>query len=347
MKGTVTIKMNKLSIHLKKFTCMALMAGLVFSSTATTFASEKSTSSNDEIDFELLADGVSATQQLSEEYAKLGIDLNDLLRLSYREDFNQDAIAYVNKKSLDLPVSYNESVGRTLEADRLAYAGKMAKWSMSINPKVTDINKETVYMYLSHYVDVQSPLDISNGIDNNSNMSNVWAKFIVPYDRETYDVYLAKGKARQAFTAIANSLTYFTGKRQLLKDTKDAVLGIQPVVATKTAYLTGQAGLTVVDGMNLFKTYKECYDNGKNVEETINAVKEMVSPKQGISNETIALQFVSLMLSPTPLTLDVIMMNFYIELGTNLMDRANYLSMRMYFNFRMYDRMNYKYSLGM
>lgn len=119
------MKTNKLRIHLKKFTCMALMAGLVFSSTTTAFASEKTVYSDDELDFELLADGVSATQQLSEEYAKLGIDLNDLLRLSYREDFNQEAIAYVNKKNLDLPVSYNESVGRTLEADRLAYAGKM------------------------------------------------------------------------------------------------------------------------------------------------------------------------------------------------------------------------------
>ena len=38
--------------------------------------------------------------------------------------------------------------------------------------------------------------------------------------------------------------------------------------------------------------------------------------------------------------------SFYTELGYNIIDRANFVSMRMYFNFRMYDRMNYKYKIG-
>lgn len=111
----------------KKITCMVLMTGLVITSTTTAFASDKATNVGEEIDFELLADGISEKQKLDAEYAKIGVDLNELLKLPVREDFQQAGKAYFEETASTTPTVYSEVYEtRTLEAERIAYSGKMA-----------------------------------------------------------------------------------------------------------------------------------------------------------------------------------------------------------------------------
>lgn len=323
---------------------MALVTGFVLSST-TAFASEKSTYGNEEIDFELLADGISEKQKLDAEYAKIGINLDELLKLPVREDFQQAGEAYFQEALSNTPSAYNaEDEARTLEADRIAYAGKMANWSKTKNSSV-NVQRETLYMYLSHYVDVREPLAESNGIDINSNKSNIWAKYITDYDRQTYDLYLSRGTNKEKFKAFTDTILFVSGNKDTFKSGVDFAKNLRSNMIPQTTDLISY-GLTADDTSELFNTYKTAYTSGSSVEETIKLLTKQLEPKQGIESKSIAKQFVGLLIAPTPLTLYGMAVSFYAELGYNIIDRANFVSMRMYFNFRIYDRMNYKYKIG-
>lgn len=331
---------------IRNFTCLALVTGLVFSSTATVYASQPVPNSDLNIDFELLADGVSEKQKLDAEYAKIGIDLDDLLSLPVREDFQQAGEAYFQEAVKSNPAVYSaKAEERTLEAERIAYAGKMAKWSKSKGVSVP-LELETVYMYLSHYVDVREPLAESNGIELNSNMSNIWAKYITDYDRETYDLYLSKGTNKEKIKAFTDSMLFVAMDRGVFAEGVSLAKGLRRDVAAQITELTGSGSITADDAIHLFITYKDAYTSGNSVEETIKLISDQLEPNQGIQSKTIAKQFVALLIAPTPLTLYGMAMTFYTELGYNLIDRANFLAMRMHFNFRMYDRMNYMYTIG-
>lgn len=115
--------------------------------------SEKSKYGNEEIDFELLACGLSEKQKLDTEYAKICVNLDELFKLPIREDFQQAGEAYFQEAISNTSSVYNtKDESRTLEADRIAYAEKMANCSKTKNSSV-NVQKETLYMYLSHYVD--------------------------------------------------------------------------------------------------------------------------------------------------------------------------------------------------
>lgn len=340
------MKRNELTNYLKKFTCMALVTGFVLSSTTTAFASEKVSYSDEEIDFELLADGISEKQKLDAEYAKIGVNLDELLSLPVREDFQQAGEAYVQEALSNTPAVYNaEDDARTLEADRIAYAGKMAYWSKTKNPSV-NVQRETLYMYLSHYVDVREPLAESNGIDINSNRSNIWAKYITDYDRQTYDLYISKGISKEKFKAFTDTILFVSGNKGTFENGVNFAKGLRTNIASQIADLSVNGIITYDDGAELFKTYKNATTSGASIEDTVALLTEQLAPKQGIDSKSIAKQFVGLLMAPTPLTLYGMAVSFYAELGYNLMDRANFLAMRSYFNFRMYDRMNYKYQIG-
>ena len=143
------MKNNKLTIYIKKVTCMALVAGFVLTSTTVALASEKDSHNVKEIDFELLANGILEKQKLDAEYAKIGVNLDELLNLPEREDFKQVGQAYFQERMKNPSVIYNaENEARTLEANRIACAGQMAYWNKTKNSSV-DIERETLYMYLS------------------------------------------------------------------------------------------------------------------------------------------------------------------------------------------------------
>jgi len=263
-----------------------------------------------------------------------------------REEFQQAGEAYLLEALKNSPATYStEDDERTLEAERIAYSGKMASWSKSKNSAV-NVEKEALYMYLSHYVDVSEPLAASNGIDTNSNMSNIWAKYITDYDRETYDLYLSKGANKEKFKLFTESILFVAGNKDTFTDGIAYAKYLRVVSGEQITQLVEDVIITAYDSKDLYETYKDAYLSGNSIEEIVELISKRLEPKQGIESKTIALQFVGLLLSPTPLTLYGMAMTFYSELGYNLIDRANFLAMRMYFNFRMYDRMYYKYTIG-
>lgn len=118
-------------------------------------------------DYENLANAISERYYLDEELKKIGLSIDSIFSLPkqdenfYKEASELTADILPQRDTRSLPTK----TVQTLEAQRLAYAGKMAKWSISKNPSLAE-DKEVVYMYLSHYVDVRLPLDVSNGFRN-------------------------------------------------------------------------------------------------------------------------------------------------------------------------------------
>lgn len=156
-------------------------------------------------------------------------------------------------------------------------------------------------MYLSHYVDVREPLAESNGIHTNSNKSNIWAKYITDYDRETYDLYLSKGTNKEKFKAFTDSILFVSGNKDTFKNGVNFTKVLRKDVAAQISELLAGGVITYDDGRELFKTYHNAYTSGASIEDTVRVLSEQLAPKAGIESKSIAKQFVGLLMAPAPL----------------------------------------------
>lgn len=275
-------------------------------------------------------------------YAEAGLDLNEILELPEREDFKQAASVYFNQLVPSIPASRSGS-GRTLEAERLAYAGKMAEWSQSKNQKV-DLKKEMLYMYISHYIDVQNPLDAFHGIDKNSLNENILAKYITDYDRKSYDIYVSKGTAKQAAQAVTSAVLLVSQSSGGVTDALSFLRGNRNKFAG-VLRLGADFLITVDDIDALKKTFSFCYNRGESVEDTIAMLENQLESfnKPLMDSKNVAKQFVGFMLGPKLAAVPLAAFSLYTELGFNLLNITNYYSLRLYYNFRWSDRVDFAY----
>ncbi|MBW0255577.1 hypothetical protein [Cellulomonas sp. PS-H5] len=89
---------------------------------------------------------------------------------------------------VSIPVAASDTTREQLAARWLAHAYTMAEVNSARDRNARDIGSETVYMYLSHYVDLpQDPTQYP--VDHNSN-ANRYAAWITPDDRRVFDQYL-------------------------------------------------------------------------------------------------------------------------------------------------------------
>lgn len=201
-------------------------------------------------------------------------------------------------------------------------------------------------MYLSHYIDVREPLAPSNGIDLNSNMTNIWAKYITQYDRDTYDLYLSKGSSKEKFKFFTDSMVFVASNKSTFINGVSIARNLNNIIPLQIGKFVVEAGVAKDDITNLYEQFEDAYKSGVSVESTIELISKQLKPKPGINPNTVAKQFIALVLAPNPLTLYGMAMTFYTELGYNIIDKANFLAMRMYYNFRVIDRMYYRDSIG-
>lgn len=299
-------------------------------------------------DYENLANAISERYYLDEELKKIGLSIDSIFSLPkqdekfYKEAAELTADILPQRDTRSLPTK----TVQTLEAQRLAYAGKMAKWSISKNPSLAE-DKEVVYMYLSHYVDVRLPLDVSNGISNNSKGNNVFAKYIQVFDRQTYDLYLSKGSAFRAVQRIKNMLLFVKNTPNSIIDSTEWLVNQKKTILSAITNI-GSGTITAIDGKNAFNDFSSALKAGKSPDAIISDVIESFKPKFGDRAETIGLSFSSIIFSTLSGTLEphaplIALLNIYIDLLIDIFDRANFAAMRSYFNFRLYDRMDAYY----
>lgn len=339
---------------MKKTLKKAISSILLLSLFATTLtaaaapAAPAQTNENQSIDYESLADAISERYYLDEELKKIGLSIDSIFSLPkqdenfYKEaaELTADILPQSNTRSLPTKTV------QTLEAQRLAYAGKMAKWSISKNPSLSE-EKEVVYMYLSHYVDVRLPLDASNGISNNSEGNNVFAKYIQDFDRQTYDLYLSKGSAFRAVQRIKNILLWGKDAPKSIIDSTEWLVNQKKTVLNLITNI-GSGTITTLDGIDAFDDFAKALKAGKSPEAIINDVIDSFRPKFGVRAETIGRSFSGIIFSTLSGSLEphaplISLLNIYIDLLIDIFDRANFAAMRSYFNFRLYDRMDAYY----
>lgn len=89
-------------------------------------------------------------------------------------------------------------------ASRLAYAAHIAEVNRARDPRAEDIASETVYMYLSHYVDTRG--QTSPTLDAYSN-GQFLAAWLTPTDRQAYRTFLNHGSMIESAGAIFDAAT--------------------------------------------------------------------------------------------------------------------------------------------
>lgn len=130
----------------------------------------------------------------------------------FKDGYNE----YINLSNTNVvALSSNTDNGEAKQfSDRLVYASYIAYENKKIDRYATDIADETIYMYLSHYVDMD-PGQVGDALDGNS-YDGYLSAYITNIDRTAYKKYLSIGSAgrmandlRSASTAIAGLL--YTG----------------------------------------------------------------------------------------------------------------------------------------
>lgn len=328
--------------YIKNLTCLTLVTCLLLSNSATAFAAEPVGSQD--VDFDLLADLISERTYLDKELANIGMSLDKIFALPKMDDSFYEEVEALTKDVMPNSVSAyaDEPTIQTLEAQRFAYAGKMAQWSVA-QKSGRIIEDEVVYMYLSHYVDVPQPLDISNGISNNSE-NNTLGKYICQYDRDTYDLYLSKGSALQTARDIKNFVSFsynsYSGVDSAISWAKNMEINV------KLLANFGGGGVTATCGAAAFDIIEKGLKGGQTPEQILEDVTVSLDPTYGEASRSIALEILSFVFSTLGESLTttgtiISLASVYIELSTAILDKANFAAMRSYFSFRWADRFDY------
>jgi hypothetical protein len=331
---------------LRGITSFMLVLSLVSMSSLTTLAAP----SND-IDFELLAKAISQRYYVDLEMEKLGLDLNEMLELPKREGFFEEA---ENLLSDVKPISSGASRNMqalseevTIEAKRLKYAGEMATWSVSKNPNL-DYDKEVLYMYLSHYIDVRQPLHSSNGISDNSK-GPIYAKYITNSDRKDYTNYISRGSANKSAKRLTDLLVWVHGTGNDLKGVCEHLFEASKA-ANELVDLGTSLVLKVDDVKDFIESFNVYYSSGDSAEVIINKLNTDFEGRFGadktklMTKETIG--FVGSVIGGLgPVAMYTALLDVQVDLGYTLMDEANFMALRSSYNFRLYDRLKYSYTV--
>lgn len=327
---------------IEKIISMLLLSGMLVTVSTSVHASTTSAKSLENIDYELLADAVSERAYLDKELNKIGLSVDEIFELPKMDTQFYNEATTLAQDILEDSSSYElEPTVQTLEAQRLAYAGKMARWSKSKNPTVNE-QQEVVYMYLSHYVDVPRPLAEINGISNNS--MGLLARYIKNKDRETYDLYLSKGNGIESANKIKKLISFGASAPGDVKDTITWFKGERRKV--QGLGLAGELFFDVSDGKEAYNIIKESMKSGKTPEEIISSVRKRLQPKYGAVSKEIAEGFTGIVFSIaagnlTPQGVIISATGIVYDLAVNLYDTLNFIEMRIDFSARYSGRFDY------
>lgn len=130
-------------------------------------------------------------------------DNDGLNQLLNNNNASQDMLRNTDNKDNTNNDDTKEKVKKYSE--RLCYARKIAEKNKKRDNHAKDIDSETVYMYISHYLDIPGgPSPLNMPVDSNSE-DGLYSAWITNEDRKVYENYLSfelKKKAREASAAF-------------------------------------------------------------------------------------------------------------------------------------------------
>ncbi len=203
----------------------ALLAFVICTNTGLVFYANNS---DTEIDYDYIQDVLTEVGTIEETLNSMGISFSDVMKSEFKNEEMNEAIAEaflstVNKTAVSQLLDDNIEINglkntlksRNIEDDvkekikkysaRLCYAREIAEINKKRDSKAKDIDSETVYMYISHYLDIPGgPLPLDKPVDFYSN-DGLFSAWITDSDRSVYENYLSfelKNKAKEASAAF-------------------------------------------------------------------------------------------------------------------------------------------------
>ena len=164
---------------------------------------------------------------------------------------------------IPLPKPSKESM---LSADQWVYAMQMAIQNKKRDPEVKDISKETIYMYMSHYIDIPTGI-IEEGIDKSISNDQYFSAWITREDRPVYDRYINDMKISDIVYGIASTITNLIDAVFSIEDLYEFSIALAEtrtncldwIQVLKTDY--GEIGSDFADDYKLFKRIIEAEEN--------------------------------------------------------------------------------------
>ncbi|MDO4667404.1 MAG: hypothetical protein Q4A90_06160 [Streptococcus sp.] len=203
-----------------------------------------------------------------------GLSLKQFTQLKQKgEDFYSKLAALVEEMSSKQPQLSEEQkkiANEKLEkarkiSDKWEYASQMAQQNMQRDNNAKDINKETIYMYLSHYIDIKAGiLDTVNPDISNDGYFSAW---IVNDDRQAYDQYLSKAlPAEKVTTGVKMIMSVIEVNGISKKPEKIATINnstLQILYSLASLDSAGQSVSGAVDNIENFVTALNITDDPK------------------------------------------------------------------------------------
>ncbi|MBP2619901.1 hypothetical protein DHL47_00835 [Streptococcus panodentis] len=283
---------------------------------------------------------------------KVGLSINDFTSLNRKDDqFYRDLKEYVNDVENQLTID-KESMEEKEEAKNMAnqwnYAFEMAKLNMGRDANATTLEKETAYMYLSHFVDIKTGV-LEKVVPEYSN-ETYFSSWIVNDDRRTYDTYLRGVQRGELIYNTINTVKSLKDSADLLKEAVNLEeLDLNALqTAARSYYLYRQAKNNIIDLKEEMSTFADLYNSSSNLRELITALKQSFKLEkyedyhanniknlllQAVSSVTIGVD--SYVLS----SLGVMSQELFFMVSKDLIDKYRWISLIQYNGMRVSKRM--------
>jgi len=177
------------------------------------------------VDHALVGDTIAAAWAVTEALEQVGLTAEDLVLPERDDDFYAEVAAGLGAwldeqggdpadvplvaRTATAPPSRAGSEQDRLTADRLGYALHIAEVNAKRDRRAGPIEREVVYMYLSHYVD--TPRGTLPGLDAHSDYHQYYAAWISDDDRMVYDRFLATNATLEGGNALVESAKALVG----------------------------------------------------------------------------------------------------------------------------------------
>lgn len=208
----------------KKILCIMLVGMICLNSGLVSYAESTETG----IDYDYIQKVLTEVGTIEQSLNSMGISFSDVMGSEFKNSEMNGAIAEAFLSGVD-EEAVNELIdngqvqatsgsmlrnqsneGDTKEkikkySERLCYARKIAEINKQRDSNAKDIDSETVYMYISHYLDIPGgPLSLDMPVDYHSD-DGLFSAWITNDDRNVYERYLSfelKNKAKEASAAF-------------------------------------------------------------------------------------------------------------------------------------------------
>ena len=205
-----------------------------------------------------------------------------------------------------LETKYNKDVKFTVEM--LSYAREVAEINMKRDSNAKNLTDETVYMYMSHYID-RTPEPVYK-VEPWVTDDAIFAGWITERDRRTYDNYLSYIKNAdklQKGAAVIVDVADIAVNAKLSKAAKKAADKVATTAAEKNKLNNSISKLSTLTSVSIavydsFQAYKACvqkYDDpakvAKMIENSLDIVENDYSKLAALSSFSLALSLASIL----------------------------------------------------